>query len=70
MKPSIGMEHVIRQAVPDDRAAVVELVAQAYGPWVPIIGGRPAPLDADYCALIEAARVHLAVDTATGFSTD
>jgi ribosomal protein S18 acetylase RimI-like enzyme len=56
---------VIRRAVPDDLAAVEELVEQAYRPWVPVIGGRPKPMDADYAALIAAGRVHLALDTAT-----
>lgn len=56
---------MIRQAVPDDQAAVVRLVATAYEPWVAIIGGRPAPMDADYDSLIAAGWVHLAVDDGT-----
>ena len=59
------MEHLIRGAGPDDRAAVEELVAAAYVPWVAVIGGRPKPMDADYAGLIDAGRVHLAVDSGT-----
>jgi ribosomal protein S18 acetylase RimI-like enzyme len=51
---------MIRRAVPGDLAAVAELVAEAYGPWVAIIGGRPAPMDADHAGLIADGRVHLA----------
>jgi GNAT superfamily N-acetyltransferase len=58
------MQHAIRPAVTADRAAVEELVQQAYGPWVAVIGGRPAPMDADYAALIADGRVHVA-DAAT-----
>ncbi|WP_203931288.1 GNAT family N-acetyltransferase [Virgisporangium ochraceum] len=43
----------------DDRAAVVELVEQAYQPWVAVIGARPAPMDADYAGLIAAGQVHV-----------
>jgi len=60
------MEHVIRPALADDRAAVEDLVGHAYGPWVAVIGARPKPMDADYAALIADGRVHLAVVAATG----
>jgi GNAT superfamily N-acetyltransferase len=59
------MEHVIRRAVLDDRVRVEDLVAQAYEPWVPVVGARPKPMDADYAALIAAGQVHLAVEAAT-----
>src|SRR2546421_11344581 len=42
-----------------DAPAVEDLVQAAYEPWVPIVGGRPAPMDADYPSLIAAGRVFL-----------
>ena len=53
------MRHPIRRAAPADRPAVEDLVQAAYEPWVPIVGGRPAPMDADYPSLIAAGRVFL-----------
>ncbi|MGN9786714.1 GNAT family N-acetyltransferase [Nonomuraea sp. ZG12] len=49
----------VRQAGAADRAAVEKLVHDAYAPWVPIIGMRPLPMEADYGALIEAGCVHV-----------
>jgi GNAT superfamily N-acetyltransferase len=49
----------IRPATRADRAGVEEIVRQAYEPWVVVVGGRPAPMDADYAALIAAGRVHV-----------
>jgi GNAT superfamily N-acetyltransferase len=46
------MRDTVRAAVPADRTAVEEIVQAAYEPWVRTIGVRPAPLDADYGALI------------------
>lgn len=60
-KGQVSVEYRIRLAVADDRAAVVELVEQAYQPWVAVIGTRPIPMDADYAELIAAGQVHLAV---------
>jgi GNAT superfamily N-acetyltransferase len=54
------VEHVIRRATAGDLTAVAELVAEAYEPWVAVIGARPAPMDADYAGLIADGRVHLA----------
>jgi predicted N-acetyltransferase YhbS len=49
----------IRTATPADQNAIEEIVADAYGPWVERIGGRPAPMDADYEALIAEGAVHV-----------
>ena len=54
-----GMPPGLRTATATDLAAVEELVRAAYEPWVPVVGGRPAPLDADYAALIWTGRVYL-----------
>lgn len=52
----------VRLAAEADRAAVEEIVRDAYAPWVPVVGGRPRPLDADYAALIAAGQVHVIGD--------
>jgi ribosomal protein S18 acetylase RimI-like enzyme len=44
----------IRQATASDVSRIEDLVESAYGKWVPIVGLRPAPMDADYAALVEA----------------
>jgi ribosomal protein S18 acetylase RimI-like enzyme len=66
LKMEDGVRHAIRRAVPGDHAAVVSLVQSAYEPWVPIVGGRPLPMDADYSDLIAAGTVSLAVSDGTG----
>jgi GNAT superfamily N-acetyltransferase len=38
----------IRPARPEDAAEIDALVQRAYGHYVELIGGRPAPMDADY----------------------
>jgi ribosomal protein S18 acetylase RimI-like enzyme len=48
---------VIRPARPEDRAAVEDIVRDAYAKWVALIGVQPKPLRADYRALIDAGRV-------------
>lgn len=52
-------QHRIRLASPEDQAAIKEIVRQAYEPWIALIGARPAPMDADYAALVAAGRVHV-----------
>lgn len=54
------MARPIRRAVPADGNLIAELVRSAYRPWVPVVGGRPAPMDADYFGLIAAGRVYVA----------
>ncbi|MFG2042020.1 GNAT family N-acetyltransferase [Dactylosporangium sp. NPDC048998] len=44
-------------ATPADLAAVRRLVAEAYTVYVPRIGREPAPMTADYAALIDRGRV-------------
>ena len=42
----------IRSANRDDVETIRALVERAYSRWVPLIGLRPAPMDADYAALV------------------
>ena len=51
---------ILRQATPADRQAIERLVEAAYGMYVERIGKRPAPMDADYAALIDAGLVTVA----------
>lgn len=53
------MTENVRVAVAADRSAVEDVVRQAYEPWVAELGGRPAPTDADYAALIAAGSVYV-----------
>ena len=43
---------MIRQATPDDEAAVRTIAEEAYEQYVTAIGRKPAPMTADYGALI------------------
>jgi GNAT superfamily N-acetyltransferase len=47
----------IRPANADDVQSIRSLVERAYSPWVPLIGLRPAPMDADYPALVDEGDV-------------
>jgi GNAT superfamily N-acetyltransferase len=47
----------IRLADGDDVEAIGALVERAYGRWVPLIGLRPVPMDADYAALVDEGDV-------------
>jgi N-acetylglutamate synthase-like GNAT family acetyltransferase len=51
---------ILRPATAGDRAAIERLVEAAYGMYVERIGRRPAPMDADYAALIAAGQVTVA----------
>ena len=51
---------ILRRATPADREAIERLVEAAYGMYVERIGKRPAPMDADYAALIDAGRITVA----------
>jgi ribosomal protein S18 acetylase RimI-like enzyme len=51
---------ILRDATPADREPIERLVEAAYGAYVDRIGKRPAPMDADYAALIDAGRVTVA----------
>ena len=47
----------IRPASGDDVESISALVERAYSRWVPLIGLRPAPMDADYAALVDEGDV-------------
>jgi ribosomal protein S18 acetylase RimI-like enzyme len=49
-----------RRAVPADAPAVADLVEQSYAHYVPLIGLRPAPMDADYPSVIKDDNVWVA----------
>jgi len=51
---------ILRDATPADREPIERLVEAAYGGYVELIGRRPAPMDAEYAALIRAGRVTVA----------
>jgi ribosomal protein S18 acetylase RimI-like enzyme len=53
------MTGLIRLALPGDRSAVVACVTAAFEVFTPQIGKPPAPMLADYAALIGERRVHL-----------
>jgi len=44
----------IRLARPEEAPRLAAIVEAAYGPWVPIIGRRPFPMQDDYAARIAA----------------
>ena len=44
----------------DDLAAIRRIVREAYAQYVPRIGREPAPMTADYAALLEAGEVWVA----------
>ncbi|SBS76362.1 GCN5-related N-acetyltransferase [uncultured Mycobacterium sp.] len=50
-------EPSLRRAIPSDAASIAELAERAYEKYVERIGRRPAPMDADYAALIDSANV-------------
>jgi GNAT superfamily N-acetyltransferase len=52
----------IRQALPEDDAAVTACVRAAYAVYVERIGREPAPMTADYAALIAAGAVWVAAE--------
>jgi GNAT superfamily N-acetyltransferase len=56
------MNPVIRLAAPADQSTVEQIVQQAYAPYVPRIGRKPAPMQDDYAALIRDQHVHLLED--------
>ena len=56
---SSGQSGPIRPARAGDHAAVVDCVTAAFGPFIPQIGKPPAPMLADYAALIARRQVHV-----------
>ena len=45
---------MIRRARPGEAPLLRALVERAYGPWVPVVGRRPMPMDDDYEARVAA----------------
>lgn len=45
---------MIRTARPEEAPLLAALVGRAYGPWVPVVGRRPFPMDDDYAARVAA----------------
>ncbi len=54
----------IHRARPEDGPFIRDIAEAAYGPYVRRIGRKPAPMIADFAALIDAAEVWIAVDFA------
>lgn len=54
----------IHRARPEDSPFIRDIAAAAYAPYVKRIGRKPAPMVADFAALIDAAEVWIAVDFA------
>jgi GNAT superfamily N-acetyltransferase len=52
---------LIRQADSRDVASITAVVGAAYAPYVPRMDRRPAPMNADYAALVSAGEVWVAV---------
>lgn len=61
-----GMSNSIRAATADDIAAVEQIVALAYRPYIARIGRAPAPMTADYRALLPHTHVLIADDAVAG----
>jgi ribosomal protein S18 acetylase RimI-like enzyme len=53
-------ELVFRRAGPEDAERVRDLTLTAYAKWVPVIGRRPKPMNADYDHAVNAHIVELA----------
>jgi GNAT superfamily N-acetyltransferase len=51
---------MIRQASADDLAVIRAIVLEAYTPYVAVIGREPAPMTADYAALVAAGHAWMA----------
>ncbi|WP_138466513.1 GNAT family N-acetyltransferase [Poseidonocella sp. HB161398] len=51
---------MIRPALPEDETAIRACAEAAFARYVPLIGRRPAPMDAPFAAHIAAGRTHVA----------
>ena len=56
---------MIRLARPDEAPRLAAIVEAAYGPWVPVIGRRPFPMQDDYAARIAAGQAWVLDDAGT-----
>ncbi len=52
----------LRPAVPPDAAAIAAIVDAAYAKWVPVIGRKPLPMQADYRQAVLEHQFDLATD--------
>ena len=52
----------IQRARPEDEAHIRQIAEEAYQPYVRRIGRKPAPMVADFGALIEAAEIWIAAE--------
>lgn len=61
----------LRRATPADVDAVRAVTTAAFEKYVPRLGGRPAPMDADHAAAVAAGRVWVAEDDGSilGYAT-
>lgn len=55
----------IRPARPGEAPRLAAIVEAAYGPWVPIVGRRPFPMQDDYAARIAAGQAWVLEDGGT-----
>lgn len=55
---------MIRPATPDDLPAIRRCAEAAYARYIPRIGRRPAPMEADYAALVARGFAWIAEDAA------
>ncbi len=55
-----------RLATAADVTVVRRIVAAAYEPWIPVVGMRPLPLEADYERLVADGLVWVTGDPVTG----
>ena len=62
--PPLPEARAIRPAVAADEPAIRACAERAYARYVPLIGRRPAPMDADVAGQIAAGEVHVATDAA------
>ena len=56
----------IRKAGPEDLDAVRDVIEAAFAGYVPLIGRRPAPMEADHAAAIARGEVVVAGDPVIG----
>jgi GNAT superfamily N-acetyltransferase len=58
----LGFVVVVRRAEPDDAAALRAVAEAAYQRYVPRIGRKPAPMTADYAAIVRDGQAWVAVE--------
>ncbi len=66
VRPGTPRRMRIRRAESPDVPAIIAIVAAAYIRYVPRIGRRPAPMNADYEALVAAGEVWVGEDDRDG----